>query len=375
MSDTPTPKTSNISQFLKLSRSGSTKVMVASSSVEKIAALPNNIPILQCVFPYDNARLAYRQELSGQKVPCSIVALTFDYSYYKSRTRETRGEPIEGVSILIMGYDVAVDGQGKPVTNAVPNPAYAEAYEVHAETYKELTGQELDAAIVAALAQDGIEEFFLVPETINTDASGKPIAPKLLMTFAPQWGRDMSRRNYSQAKDLDYLNLVPKGGVPRKNTLVIPSGTPAASEDEAEGPVTTESARRRTESIDWQQIYGLQPQMEKPILNFKIEKTLAEAAVEAAKAFLADPEAALAQYIGTEAEGEPPSYTPEDLAALEENLEFWSNMEIIVEHIPLATNAPSLKKDDDKDTAFASPIGAAATALPSDVFASDPTSA
>jgi hypothetical protein len=333
-------------------------VVVYPKSVEKVDELPTSQSILTARLPYGEVRMAQRQE--GQNyIPVRFLYIDFEYSLYVSQVRETRGELVEGVSINLMGYDVAQDAQGLPVYETVPNPEI-EQIKQQIEFLKTLKGKDVyqhisssfsvesvvqrseeQEAITNAQKIDQLTELLNVTPTsvrefelMTTDKDGNHIEPQILMIFRPQWGVNRTKQAFNRLRTRDMINLVPNRGVPRKTTLISVGSGDASKQEERE-------------SIDWNRIHHLQPQMEAPILQYKIE-------LERVQEGLAE--------------------DPND-ETLKAELVFWQALETIVDKIPIAPNAPSLRQGNESASApaFSSPVQQAAATIPQDAFAGEPT--
>lgn len=272
-------------------------------SVEDYKSIPNNQTIHEVQVPYSENRLLWRQEPNGTKVPCRASWIAYNTAIFKSKVRETFGLLVKGTSIYIVGYDVAMHANGTIMTEDIPNP-------LHNAEDKESEEPET----------------IRVPKLITEDKDGKPLEPKILMTFRPQFGTDLSKQKFTRLKDRDMLNLVPNIGVPRKSNTTLPAQAQAELATDSTEPVDHEEATRRSDAIDWALIPSLQPEIERPLIN----------------------------------------------AHLEGNSELLS----FIENIPLASNAPSLKAQQAAGaTAFTSPVATAAAGVPHDPFAAAPEAA
>lgn len=152
-----------------------------------------------------------------------------------------------------------------------------------------------------------------VPKLIDKDEAGNPIEPKRLMHWIPQWGVNRSKPVSGRVKGLNMLNLVPGDGVPRKR----PDETnidPTKPKDP--------TARPTYDRVAFEEIPGMEAQIQKPLVNAKI-------------------------------------------LGLTDLLE-------IVEHIPVASNAPSRKAEQQQPGAWQSAGTKAATQVAAGSGKGDP---
>lgn len=235
-----------------------TKSVIVTShlTVEDYAKYQNKATILEVRVPFVSTRLLRRQDNDGTKIPCRATEIGYNCAIFKSKRRETFGMAVPGASIFIYGYDIAKDASGGFQTTDIPNPL-KEAGRAQV-TDQILTQEEFDEQYGAL--PDTIKE----PVLITQDADGKPLEPKVLMIFRPQWGIDQSKQRQTQLKNADMLNLVPNIGVPRKGTTVLKDDE---GDSENADAVDEKTARRRKDAIDWNMMPGLQPQIEKPLMN------------------------------------------------------------------------------------------------------------
>ncbi len=285
------------------------KMIVSPLSVEEVTQEANATTIAEVRVPYHDTRVMFRQEQKpgGQKVPCRPLYISYDLAIFVSRVHETVGMPVKGTSIYIVGYDVATTGNGEIITEDVPNPLFGqEGHEDEPETIK-------------------------VPKLLDRHPeTDEPLPPKRLMTFRPQWGKDISKESYTQLKDKDMLNLVPNKGVPRKNAKVIDE-----TDDTSIETPDAETGRRQAKNVDWNFIRGLQPEIEKPILH--------------AWRWANDP----------------------DFQDNEELQAMVREMQVFIENIPVAPNPPS-KRGERERPGFNTPVASAAATMPADTFAKPP---
>jgi len=204
-----------------------TRRIVSETTVDEYVDMESSVKLLEIVVPWKEGKQLYREERSLQ-VPCLATFVSYNVSAFKSRVRESVGDLTQGCSIDIYGYDIERDGEGKPLYDTVE----ADGEEVH------------------------------TLRLITKDEEGDDLEPRFLMAFRPQWGIDRSKQFFARLRDQDMLNLVPNRGVPRKDVQITretPEGQPTE-------PV------RRIEAIDWAALPNLQPALEKPILNARLEQ-------------------------------------------------------------------------------------------------------
>lgn len=213
---------------------------VAEKPIEEFIDQASATIIAHYEIPYRETSLKYRTIKGGISIPCMVQSIAFQCAVFISKARETMGQRMVGVSIIPMGYDVETD-DGKIVLEEILNPAWNEG--------------------------DPEENKMLhFPKLVTEDEEGKPIEKFGLMIFKPQWGVDMSRSRENTPRGIDMLNLNPGKGVPRKKR---DANTDA--EEETEGAVTVEQAKRAYENIDWSQISNLQHALEAPIMTAEEE--------------------------------------------------------------------------------------------------------
>lgn len=216
---------------------------VSAVKADDYAELSNSQKVLDIVVPWETGKLIWREERGVQIHTCATF-LSYNNTIFKSRVASEIGDLALGASIDLYGFDIEVDGEGKPIFDIT----------------KDDKGQEVKAV-----------------RLITTDENGNDIEPKLLMSFRPQWGVDRTKQWFSRLRDQDMLNLVPNKGVPRKTADIVSDAT---GDDQG----TTQ----RRDSIAWNLLPGLQLFMERPILNCRSELMALNLTMEEAVAMEGD---------------------------------------------------------------------------------------
>lgn len=314
-------KQAELRQLLaQASQQGEEVITMSTVSVEDYAEIPNNQTIQEVQFPFKGTRMLYRQEPNGNQIPFKATKIGLNLALFKSKVHETFGMLMEGVSLYVYGYDVETDGQGNILADEIDNPAYTLDPENQPEKVK-------------------------VPRLITQDAEGHLLRDdRAKLTFRPQWGVDQSKQAFTRLRTQDMLNLVPNIGVPRKGGTIVEAGE---TDTETATPTDEATARRRRDSIDWLMIPGLQPQLEKPLLNNALEISKLETELEGA-------------------EGDRKAQIEAELVTL-------YKIKSIIDKIPVASNAPSQRVQTTAGApAFTTPAGQAASTMPKDAFAPPP---
>lgn len=294
-----------IANVRKLQAEGVSPIHISPLHVEEFKEMENAVTISEVRVPWRNARPIKRQAKDEVLIPCMGIEIAYNYAAFKSKVHETFGDLVEGTRIFIFGYDIEQDAGGNIMLEEIANPE------------KALAQDQLDAKTITQEQFDEVPATIKRPKLITKDKDGGDLAPQQLMYFSPDWSTDQNKQRFTQLKNEDMLNLAPGTGVPRKKPV-----TQLGEDKDAK----TKPAYFR-DKADFNHMPGLQPEIEKPMLN--------------------------AAEVGDEA------------------------MLLFISKIPVGVNAPSRKAEraeaNKAKTTLASPVSEAATTMPADPFASTTT--
>lgn len=161
----------------------------------------------------------YRDKTSGTNDPGLPVSLEFTKVAYISKAAESFGQVLEGVSIVIHGYPIQTDVEGKPVT------------------------EETETGVVYKL--------------IDKDSEEKQKDPQVLMIWRLRFARDWNRGRNQQPKGVPLLSLIPYDGVPLKDSKKTSESGEETTEE------TNDYSRK---NVDWNINNGLQKFLEGPLM-------------------------------------------------------------------------------------------------------------
>lgn len=260
-----------LSRITKAQSEGVIKT-ISPTTVDEYAERENSWLLTNIIVPWATGKQLWRDE-NGSHIPCVATYISFNTSAFLSRVSTAIGDLVEGCSINIFGYDIERDAQGQVIFDTT-----------------EEDGKEIKTLRI-----------------ITKDEQGNALDPHELMIFRPQWGIDRTKQTWSRLRDQDMLNLVPNRGVPRKQTKV--EKPKAEGEEQAPAPQTREA-------VAWDLLPHLQPAMEKPILNNKLDLI----------------QAGISEEQATEMAKDMTDETP-----------FCVQMFHFISQIPTASNAPSKK--------------------------------
>lgn len=212
---------------LALKKEVGVKEVTSDLKVEDYLKMANAEKIISYTVPWQSPKVLMRAATGRTLVPCMALALEFSTAIFKSSVREEIGQLREGVSVDVMGFDIARDAEGKPL-----------------------------------LAEGSTEDNpIFIP--IDMDENDNPISPKALMTFRLNFGVDRDKSSYNRLRNQDQLNLSAHNSVPRKNVTV----TDLTKAPEKSTTGTPAKPNYYNDETAWELLPDLKDAIRKPILN------------------------------------------------------------------------------------------------------------